>query len=499
MNKDKGLNTRSTLVLIFEIFLVVVAVGGLTFATSTMFGSSTIIKMGEYNVDYLGDTEIVVGDLEPISDSLINYNTTSNVMRLEFSLRGVDTNENPERLIYDVMVTDLNIDCSLLNKYTKWNLYKNGELLYSGNFDPAFDGNVLTDNFRLTETQQKLPLSTDNYDNYVLLIWISEACEDVTSCELVDQSGVINSDINMKVFIALSGGESVLYERVPNMNPTCVNKPVLYNGMIPVYYDNGNWRIADKTNSSEINLWYDYGNEQWANVVMVNTDKYKESSASTVIDLEDVLGFYVWVPRFKYKLWNDDKNTDSYNAYKNGIDVVFESGVNSSGKIVCTLENCTARANKYLTHPAFSNNLRGFWISKYEVSDGVKFVPNVLSTTNRTLDEYKTMMNGLSTTYNLMDTVDSHMVTNLEWGATLYLSHSKYGLCNDDGCENLDNVNNYMVYGMNDSVSEYTIGSRILGSALSETENWYSYIKNTDNIVRGNDGDITTRVVLVNK
>ena len=44
------------------------------------------------------------------------------------------------------MLKDMNIDCSLLNEYTKWNLYKNGELIYNGNFSPKFDGNVLTDN-----------------------------------------------------------------------------------------------------------------------------------------------------------------------------------------------------------------------------------------------------------------------------------------------------------------------------------------------------------------
>ena len=493
MNKDKNFNKRSALVFAFEILLIVIAIGGLTFATSTMFGgSSTIIGFGEYNVDYLGETEIVANNLEPISDSLINYNTTENVMRLEFSLRGVDTNEKPENLIYDIIVTDMNIDCSLLNQYTKWNLYKNGSLIYNGSFAPEFDGNVLTDNFRLTETQQKLPLHTEDYDDYVLLIWISESCDDLTSCELVDQSNTVNSNINMKVFIALSGGESVQYERVPNTNYTCVNKPQLYNGMIPVYFDNGNIKIADKTNSTESVKWYDYGNQRWANVALVNTDKYNERSFGTVIDVNDILGVYTWIPRFKYKL------SDSYSK---GFDIVFESGVNNTGNISCLISNCSIVLDKYLTHPAFVNNLRGFWISKYEVSEGVKFIPNVSSLNNKTLDEYKTMIESLSSTYNLSDSIDSHVVTNLEWGATLYLSHSKYGLCNQNDCKKLDSVNDFMVYGMNNSVSEYTVnGNIILGSALFETENLYNYIKNNDYVIRGNNQEeITTRSVLISK
>ena len=397
MNEDKSFNMRNMLVLLFEIIIIIIAIGGLTFATSKMFGSSTIITFGEYNVDYIGKTEIVASDLEPISDSLINIDSRDNVVRLEFSLRGVDTNENPENLIYDVMINEMNIDCSLLNEYTKWNLYKEGELLSSGNFSPTFDGNVLTDNFVLTEMQEKLPLSTDNYDNYVLIIWISESCDDLTSCTRVDQTEVINSEISMKVFIAIHTGEPIQYVRVPNLDATCVNKPYLYDGMIPVYYNNGDWKIADKTNATNSQLWYDYGDSRWANAVFVNNDNYKDSKSGTTIKQEDILGYYVWIPRFKYKLWNNGVDiVDTYDAYNKGIDIVFESGNHNSGSIKCNSDNCFGIKNEYLTHPAFGDDLKGFWISKYEISSNNKFIPNVESLKNKTLDEYKDMIGGLS-------------------------------------------------------------------------------------------------------
>ena len=257
--EDKTFNRRNLIVLIFELLIIIVAVGGLTFATTKLMGgSSTRIKFGEYYVDYVGNTEIVVSDLEPISDSLVNYDTKDGVVRLEFSLKGVNTNEDEDKLIYDVMINEMDIDCSLLNEYTKWNLYKNGELLYNGNFSPEFDGNVLTDNFRLTETQQNLPKYNEEYDNYVLIIWISESCDDILTCDRIDQSAILNSVMNMNVFIALSGGEKVVYERVPNAGGSCVNKPVLYEGMIPVYYDMGEWKIASKSNSDRDKLWYNY-------------------------------------------------------------------------------------------------------------------------------------------------------------------------------------------------------------------------------------------------
>ena len=534
MKEDKTFKNRNLAVIIFEILLIVIAIGGLTLATSSLMGgSSTIIKFGEYNVDYLGETELVVENLEPISDSLVGYDSTENVVRLEFSVRGVDTNENPENLVYDVMLSELNIDCSLLNKYTKWNLYKNGELLYNGNFSPSFDGNILTDNFRLTETQQDLPLPNEAYDNYVLLIWISEACDDLTTCELVSQNDIVNSIMDMKVFIALSSGEKVIYERVPNMDNTCVNKPLLHEGMIPVYYSEGEWRVADKTNSNENKAWYNYGESKWANVVLVNNDKYIDSKEGTIVLQEDILGYYVWVPRFKYKLWNDGNNIeDSYNAYQKGIDIVFESGVNSSGTVKCVDGKCVAKVNSYLTHPAFSDDLRGFWISKYEISNGNKFVPNVESLRNESLDSYKNIISNLSTTYGMTE-VDSHIVTNLEWGATLYLSHSKYGVCSSGKCDSISVNSSYVsekdkqdtttrnvygVYDMAGGTAEYVVGDALIGSAVSEVrvseyETWYrgSYATYNDYLVRGGfergmfttSGigmfDVTARSVLTSK
>ena len=536
MKEDKSFKSRNMLVLIFEILLIVVAIGGLTFATSSlMSGSRTIIKFGEYNVDYLGKTEIEALDLEPISDSLIGIDTHDNVVRLEFSLRGVDTNENPEKLIYDIMITDINIDCSLLNEYTKWNLYKNGELLSHGNFSPKFDGNVLTDNMRLTETQETLPLSTEDYDNYVLIIWISEPCEDLTNCEVIDQSGIVNSALDMKVFVAIMSGNKVKNERVSNMDATCVNKPELYDGMIPVYYSDGEWRLADKTNSTNSSLWYNYGKSRWANAVFVNTDKYNDSKLGTVINQEDILGYYVWIPRFKYKLWNNGiEINDSYDAYNKGIDIVFESGINSSDNVKCGDVGCVYREGEYLTHPAFSDNLRGFWISKYEISNDSKFVPNVESLRNESLDSYETIISNLSITYGVMDTVESHIVTNLEWGATLYLSHSKYGVCADNRCQDIGINNTYIsennkqdtstrdvygVYDMAGGTSEYVVGLSGIGTGIeevrvNESNTWYQgiYINtNSDYILRGGKDrglfatsdigmyDVSTRGVLLNK
>ena len=500
---DNNIKNRNLLVIVFELLVIALGIIGITFATTKMLNSSakTTIKTGEYSVDYKGDTAISIKDIEPISDDLVNYNTKENVIRIEFSLKGTKIEDN-ENLIYDVMLSDMNIDCSLLNKYTKWNLYKNGTLLSNGSFDPFFDGNVLTDSMKLTNRPEDLPKSNDSYDDYVLIFWISESCTDLSSCELIDQSNILDSNMSMKVFIAIFSGDKVDYKRVPNYDGTCANKPELYNNMIPVIYSNGEWVVSDKENSNENNLWYSYKNGRWANSVIVNNlNKYK--NVGTVVDNNDVLGYYVWIPRFRYKLWNVDANvTDSYNAYDNGIDIVFENGLNS----ISNNEN-----NKYVTHPVFGDKLKGFWISKYELSkdnDIYKSIPNVESYRNDTLDNYQNVCRNLIDDYRFENGVETHMVNNLEWGSTLYLSHSVYGVCAGDGCSSIGMNDTYIsgnnkqdtttrnvygVYDMAGGASEYVIGKSNLGSATSEVvldskDTWYNghgMVSDRDYIIRG--------------
>ena len=471
---------KNVLVIVFEILFIALAIGGITFATQRLLNNRTltVVKTAEYNLDYVGSDTVVVSDLEPISDKLVNYNTTENVIRVEFSVRGVKENKS-EKLIYDVMLNEMNIDCALLNKYTKWNLYKNGKLLSSGNMDPKFDGNVLSDTMRLTEIQENLPDYKDDYDKYLLMFWISESCDDLRTCDLVDQSNIVNSKLSMKVFIGLYTGAKKRYERIPNYDGSCANKPVLYDNMIPITYSNGEWVVADTDNSNKNNLWYSYTDQKWANAAVVS-DGSKYTSVGTKVDSNDILANFVWIPRFRYKLWNVGNGiTDTYKAYDEGINIIFENGLGS-------VSNSLTENNAYITHPAFGDNLRGFWISKYEISksaDDYRFINGVESYRNDTLDNYKNIIDNISDIYKLGNTVSSHIVNNLEWGATLYLSHSKYGVCSGDGCNSIAINNTYIagnnkqdtttrnvygVYDMAGASKEYVVGDCVVGTATGE-------------------------------
>ena len=499
----ESFKNKNLLVIIFEIIIIILGIIGITFAAQKILNdrTTTSLKAGEYGLDYIGDKTIAISNIEPIDDSLINVDSRDNVIRLEFGVKGVSTNNN-DKLIYDVMLDKMNIDCALLNKYTKWRLYKDGKMVSSGSLDPAFDGSVLTNNMRLTDIQESLPKYNQDYDNYVLLFWISESCDNLETCELIDQSNIANSKMDMEVFIAVYSGTKKKIERVPNYDNSCANKPELLNNMVPVTYRNGEWVVADSTNNSKDNLWYNYADNKWANAVIVSDKSNK--TIGTVINDSDVLGYYVWIPRFRYKLWNSGNGDPGYNAYDDGIDIIFENGL-------ATL-NSEVVNNNYITHPVFKDNLRGFWISKYEISkaDNYKFVPNVESYRNDTVDNYKTIIEGLNGSYNLSN-ANIHMITNLEWGAVTYLSHSKYGVCAGDGCDSIGVNNTYIsysnkqdtttrnvygVYDMAGASGEYVLGTPEIGTAMSEiiTSNgsaWgnaISIISGRDCVIRGGIG-----------
>ena len=212
---------------------------------------------------------------------------------------------------------------------------------------------------------------------------------------------------------------------------------------------------------------------------------YQNAEAGTEITDSDILAFYVWIPRYKYKVWNKDKivGTDSYNARTTGIDITFEERTASTGDITCTNysfaapsseagspnETCTGSNGQYYTHPAFTfgeNEVSGFWIGKYELSsetpsatDGggdtttltPRILPNVISWRNNRLSNFSTVIQNMQTTNNIYglstdkSLAVSHMLTNMEWGAVAYLTNSNYGRCTGGTCTEVT-INNCSSY-----------------------------------------------------
>ena len=261
--------------------------------------------------------------------------------------------------------------------------------------------------------------------------------------------------------IIYSGKLGLSYEQgVANLDTSGANVPVLDDGMIAVYYDetSESWRKADSTNMKKDYQWYDYNNKMWANSVTVteaSRTTYLNASPGIEIAMDDILTMQVWIPRYKYKVWN--YNSDgTVTSEPQEIEIVFEDGTSSTGEIECTdtisgtdgakSESCKINNvectdstcnNKYYTHPAFTfgeEEIEGFWIGKFELTgtiDNITTKPNLSSLRNQNVSTFETnimAMNDSENQYGFNTSTDTHMIKNMEWGAVAYLSHSKYGV-----------------------------------------------------------------------
>jgi len=138
-----------------------------------------------------------------------------------------------------------------------------------------------------------------------------------------------------------------------NLDSSNANAPETTKEMIPIYYDYEDryWHKADSSNTFTDYQWYDYNNKQWANVALVKTERleyYQNTSLGEIISEEDILAYLVWIPRFRYQLWDKEQTNDetkyTYSAMDNGINIIFESNTDTAPKdIVCT--EITAKKN----------------------------------------------------------------------------------------------------------------------------------------------------------
>jgi len=283
--------------------------------------------------------------------------------------------------------------------------------------------------------------------------------------------------------------------QIPNLDTSGANYPELPSNMIPVYYEmtnetSGVWKKADVKNLDEANQWYDYNNYMWANAVTVKETgtktraEYLNSAVGTEISMDDILAMWVWIPRYKYVIFNGNNG----NSSEQQISVIFEHAIESTGTVTCTdniLSNATSTSSQTCTdstngsiinnkstytHPAFTlgdDELTGFWAAKFEMStDNTNNACTSSSVTNscnisdlnvlikpETLSlRYQNVYNQFLTIRNMeksgnihgfeqtgstptttgaitndSNNLDTHMIKNMEWGAISYLSQSKYG------------------------------------------------------------------------
>ena len=344
-----------------------------------------------------------------IVPTLVNSNTTGNYIKREVKVTPT-INESGKTIYIDLWLDINKLDSGLSNSthfnyaFTTTDSYPT-EATRSGNFN----GKKAGDKVMLLDSET---FSASGTSTYYLWIWL-DAGE--TSSDTMDQS------------FSLS------------LNGSCTDKPLPYSeeilnggypqlddGMIPVIIsDTGVVQTINSTDSS----WYSYKNKEWANVVLVNDDSRSNylNTSGVPVNEDDILAYYVWIPRYKYKIWSVDN--DNKNGKEQEIQIVFEK--KSDSKTLGT------QVGEYRTHPAFTfgdTELNGIWVGKFRtgadfsVSNPDPVVkPDFYTDPNSGISyEFSRSQKFGTSKYGSTSKVDAHMMKNSEWGAVAYLSHSKY-------------------------------------------------------------------------
>ncbi|MDE6142290.1 MAG: hypothetical protein K2G03_06770, partial [Bacilli bacterium] len=125
--------------------------------------------------------------------------------------------------------------------------------------------------------------------------------------------------------------------------------------------------------SQEDEDWYDYRAKRWANAVILIDSPSQTYNEGEVIKESDIESYFVWIPKYKYRLWNVDTVETSETSLKHSIDIIFdiddtedEEGISCKTPMVSG-ESGNCNNGEYMTHPAFiSLGVNGFWIGKFE-------------------------------------------------------------------------------------------------------------------------------------
>lgn len=210
------------------------------------------------------------------------------------------------------------------------------------------------------------------------------------------------------------------------------NSPKIMTGMIPVYFDDNNntVELTENSKDEEWKKWFSYDNKKWANAITKNSEG-------------QITGYWVWIPRYEYKISGTQIDVKFIRTSKKQVDKnydhihpAFEDG-SEKGK------------NNHYMNGEWRDEIPGFWVAKFQAgyAGGNNDVTKVQSSTGKDFPvflgrTYAYNMIKIGDAYelsrNLTDSnniygldsneTDSHMLKNSEWGAVTYLTQSSFGL-----------------------------------------------------------------------
>ena len=306
--KKKVMGVLFTLTIIFTII-------GSTFAYLSWSSSEeqktnvTFTKGEGFSCSVNGGGNITTGEVI-LMPTVVNDSTTSYYIKRTITVNPTITDSLLP--IYMDLWLDINslgtgLSNSLNLKYalTTSSTSPTTGVVSSGNFN----GKIAGDKINLLTSKEYTATTTDTY---YLWIWL-------------DAEETSSDTMNQSFSLSLNGS---------CMNDVPASKPDIKDGMIPVVISSNG---ITSTVSEDDASWYNYNNKEWANMVLVSDSSRStyQNTSGVVVSEDDILAYYVWIPRYKYRIWT---TSNSSKGSEQEIDIIFESKdtTKSTGKVSCT-------------------------------------------------------------------------------------------------------------------------------------------------------------------
>ncbi len=429
MKKENKKQIAKITVFLTSIFIIFLSVT-YAFINVTINGTRRqVITVGNLDIDLEEDDNFTIDNTLPVYDEV-------GMLSKSFNFRLI--NNSDEKASYVLSLEDITTGEKLSYTDVKLGLTKNGETSISTLSDLE---NLLIDTGLIggNETIE-----------YNLRLWIKDT--------VTDNETIQGKSLRFRIQVSAEQIPKEIYTE-SILNGT---DPVLSDNLIPVTIENDG--TVQKANIYE--EWYNYEDKLWANAVVL-LDKSVNYADNEIIPEENIESYFVWIPRYKYKIFNDTV----YTGLTEIEDRVQEIEVEFENKDTAISNGTTT--GSWLTHPAFTSfDSNGFWVGKFE--SGYKGVNSTTEAHVNTSDSAKlqikpdvyswrniTVGNAFKASYDYLRSDESHMMKNTEWGAVAYLQHSKYGSMTS--VRNNNNNSNKTGYT---SVTEPTLGYNTGGASI---------------------------------
>lgn len=247
-----------------------------------------------------------------------------------------------------------------------------------------------------------------------------------------------------------------------------VNRPLLTDDMMPVkmYFDEEGVVYSEAVKDIYDEDWYDYSNlsPNWANVKMNNNT------------------YYVWIPRFAYKIEDFYIGTNLSNIPASAIKIVFlkETSDYMVNEEVLPVGYQVHPAFKFINYDGDEVNIPGFWVAKYNVNNLVDVIYKENGEGSAILGALEEVELDKIHGSNI-EQLESHLLKNSEWAALAYLSFATTGKT-DDGTSLRNNPSAVMDL----NVRQFVAGAIEDRIAVDKKENFDLYSIDSENVLKYN-------------